>query len=71
MTELLLIYLRRAESRNNIKIQIGDASFAKKVQNFTKFEFSDNVQILLACGTNTYHRITNGISDFQCQHLQR
>ena len=32
---------------------------------------SENVQILLACGTNTYQGITNDISDFRCQHLQR
>ena len=29
------------------------------------------VHILLACGTNTYLGITNDISDFRCQHLQR
>ena len=26
---------------------------------------------MLACGTNTYQGITNYISDFRCQHLQR
>ena len=28
----------------------------------------DNVQILLACGTNTYEGITNDLSDVRCQH---
>ena len=45
--------------------------FCQKAQNFIQFGLSDNVQILLACGTNTYKAITNDISDFRCQHMQR
>ena len=33
------------------------------------FGLFNNVQILLACGIHTYYGITNGISDFRCQHL--
>ena len=50
-----------------------DALFEKDDQKLTFYLFglSDYVQILLACGTNTYYGITDGISDFRCQHLQR
>ena len=34
--------------------QIDDAFFCQKAQNFVWFGLSDNVQILLICGTNTY-----------------
>ena len=44
--------------------------FCQKAQNFIVFGLPDNVQTLLACGTNTYWGITNDISDFRCQHLQ-
>ena len=49
--------------------KIDDAFLTKKAENFILFKLSDNVQILLACGINTYYGITNGISDFRCQHL--
>ena len=45
-------------------------AFLSKSSKFHQFGLSDNVQILLACGTNTYQGITNDISDFRCQHLQ-
>ena len=34
--------------------KIVDALFVKKLKIFISFGLSDNVQILLACGTNTY-----------------
>ena len=42
----------------------------KKADNFSSFSLSDNVQILLVSGINTYYGITNRISYFRCQHLQ-
>ena len=45
-------------------------AFLSKSSKFHLVQLSDNVQILLACGTNTYQGITNDISDFRCQHLQ-
>ena len=45
--------------------------FRQKTENFNLFGLSDNEQILLAYGINAYHEITNGISDFRRQHLQR
>ena len=35
-----------------------------KAENFILFGLFDNVQILLACGINTFNGITNGISYF-------
>ena len=46
-------------------------TFLSKNLNLIQFGLSDNVQILLACGTNTYKGITNDIWDFPCQHFQR
>ena len=43
--------------------KIVDAFVSKKY--FFQFTLADNVQILLACGTNTYYGITNDITDFQ------
>ena len=41
-----------------------DDAFSKKAENSIMFGLSDNDEILLACGINTYNGITNGISDF-------
>ena len=40
----------------------------RNAENFMLFRLSNSVQILLACGINTSYGITNGISEFQCQH---
>ena len=48
-----------------------DDAFLTKADFSFLFGLFDNVQISLACGINTYYRITNGISDFRCHQLQR
>ena len=42
------------------KLKTFDA-FCQKAQKFVQSRLSDNVQILLACGTNTYNVITSDI----------
>ena len=49
--------------------KLKDASLTK-TENCILFGLSNNVQIWQACGILNY-RITNGIEDFQRQHLQR
>ena len=46
-----------------------DDAFLAKNENFILFGLSDNVQILIACGINTYYGITNGISNFRYHQL--
>ena len=43
--------------------------FDKKLQIVSGPDYP--IQILLACGINSYYGITNEIPDFRCQHLQR
>ena len=45
--------------------------FDQKLNISSCFGLSDYAQILLGCGLNTYYGVTNKISDFRCQHLQR
>ena len=45
--------------------KIDDAFSAKKVENFILFDLSDDDQILLACGINTFY----GILEFQTSNV--
>ena len=53
------------------KMVLKNSSFCQKHHNFVHFRPYDLVQILPACGLNTYQIMYGEILVFQCQRLQR